>query len=244
MSDESSSNRHRGHHPADPTLFAGDALPELRTAVAELSWLLERDYSEVAALELVGNRHSLSERQRRAVARCACGDTTRQRRTVRRLEAHELRGRTLLIDGFNCIITLEAAFAGSLVLRGRDSAHRDLSSVHGSYRRVEETAAAIAAITERIQAVGVAAVRWLLDRPVSNSGQLKEAIAAAGPAGLPWEIALVYNPDRELVAAGDHVVASSDGWVLDHCGGWIDLPGAVIAAAAAPLWLVDLGAPP
>jgi uncharacterized protein YyaL (SSP411 family) len=49
--------RHRGPHPKDPELFAPRHWPTLRRAVADLSWLLGRGYSEKAALKLVGDRY-------------------------------------------------------------------------------------------------------------------------------------------------------------------------------------------
>ena len=73
----------RGPHPKDAECFAPSALPALRQAVAELSWLLERGYPKKAALKLVGDRHALRDRQRMAVQRCAASDQDRARRRAR-----------------------------------------------------------------------------------------------------------------------------------------------------------------
>lgn len=131
--------RHRGPHPADPELFASPVVPTLRQATAELSWLFQRGYGQTAALKLVGDHFGLRERQRVAVLRCACGDDALQVRAGRRRKTTQLRGQALLVDGFNCLITCEAALSGGLVLRGRDRCLRDLASIHGSYRHVQET---------------------------------------------------------------------------------------------------------
>src|ERR671939_1175079 len=72
--------QHRGAHPADQVMFTPERMPTLRTATAELSWLLSRAYAVRAALKLVGDRHGLTERQRLAVARAACSDTSLTRR--------------------------------------------------------------------------------------------------------------------------------------------------------------------
>lgn len=234
--------KHRGRHPSDEQLFGEPWLPALRTATAELSWLLERGYSGTSALKLVGDRHELRERQRTAVQRCACGDGARASRASRRVEGVALRGADLAIDGFNCLITIEAAFAGGVVLVGRDRGHRDLASVHGSYRRVDETSRAIAAVCEILEPFELRSAYWYLDRPVSNSGRLGGLIRQhAESRGLAWEVELVDNPDRCLVADAARVVASCDGWVLDRCARWVDLQGAVIDAAVPGTWRVDLG---
>lgn len=233
--------RHRGRHPEDRELFAPEQLVVLRTAVFELSWLLERGYSDTAAVALVGNHHQLHKRQRKAVRSSACGDTARAGRAERRQAAEDIAGRDIAIDGFNCVITLEAAMSGGAVLIGRDTAHRDMSSVHGSYRKVSETHRAVTHVAELLAGCKVGSVRWLLDRPVSNSGRLKALIEDAAPPGMPWEVELVFNPDRDLCVDRDVVVSSSDGWVLDHCGAWLDIPGTIISRHVEDAWLLDLG---
>jgi hypothetical protein len=77
---------HRGPHPDDAQLFAAEMLPPLRNAASDLSWLLSRGYSSNSALKLGGDRYALRERQRNAVARCACSDDARLRRERSRVE--------------------------------------------------------------------------------------------------------------------------------------------------------------
>ena len=84
------SRTHRGPDPRDAEAFGPSALPALRGAVADLSWLLERGYAIVSAVKLVGDRWSLTERQRLAVRRAACSDTARARRLSRRVAAAEV----------------------------------------------------------------------------------------------------------------------------------------------------------
>ena len=236
--------RHRGRHPADAELFAVDQRATLLTAVGELSWLLERGYSDTSAIRLVGDRHGLRKRQRLAMRRCACAESAALARRVRRAEVGGLRGRLLAIDGFNCLITLEAALSGGLVMVGRDRVLRDLASVHGSYRRVDETRAAIVMVGELSAEHEVASLRWYLDRPVSNSGRLAALLrSVADEREWSWSVELVDNPDRVLVAQHDaDVVVSSDSWVIDNCGEWADLPAAIIAERIAEAWIVDLSA--
>ncbi len=55
--------RHRGRLGDDDVLFAPEVWPALRAATDELSWVLDRSYGQKAAAKLVGDRHSLRERQ-------------------------------------------------------------------------------------------------------------------------------------------------------------------------------------
>jgi hypothetical protein len=128
-----------------------------------------------------------------------------------------------------------------VLLRGRDRALRDMASVHGSYRRTEHTLAASEAIGEHLAQLAPSAVRWLLDRPVSNSGRLKLALTElAASRGWAWEIELEYDPDRWLVGF-EGVVASSDAWILDHARARYDLAAAVVAQRCPTAWVLDLG---
>ena len=85
----------------------------------------------------------------------------------------QLKGKKLFIDGYNLLITIESALSGGFIFVGRDGCYRDLASVHGTYRRVEETLPAIMTIGKSLMELGVEGVQWYFDAPISNSGRLK-----------------------------------------------------------------------
>lgn len=231
--------KHRGAHPEDRLLFAPEQVSVLRTAVEELSWLLTRGYPAAAALKLVGDRHRLHERQRTAVSRAACSDASRDARHSRELQPEAVRGRALVVDGFNLIVTVEAALSGGVLLHCRDQAIRDLSSVHGSYRSVQETDAALRLIGGALAELGPVEVLWLLDSPVSNSGRLAGSIrAAALENGWPWAVELVFNPDTEIIR-GSRVAVSSDSAILDGAANWLNLGAHLVRSRIPDAWVVD-----
>ena len=232
--------QHRGAHPADRQLFAVERLADLRAAVAELSWLLTRGYALKSALKLVGDRYALTERQRLAVSRAACSDASLERRAARCLPLDEVKGRQLILDGFNLIITTEAALGGGVLLLCRDGCVRDLSGVHGSYRAVSETEGALEMIGEALALLQPAAAGWLLDKPISNSGRLAERMRnLAAVRGWPWSVELVFNPDGEM-AASARVAVTSDSNILDRAARWINLARHLVAARLPGAWLIDL----
>lgn len=239
---------HRGRHPADAEQFGAGQLPALRAAVSELSWLLTRGYGETAAIALVGDHHNLTARQRMAVLRCACPDAALHRRQRHNVTPADCRGRRLAIDGYNLLITVEAALSGGLVLVGRDGCYRDLASVHGTYRRVEETVPALVLILDHVAGLHVSGVDWYLDEPVSNSGRLKSLMAeqlerrsAEGAGDPPWNIELIPSPDQRLRSAAGVVIATCDGPVLDACAEWVHLAGDVVHQRVPAAWIVRLG---
>jgi hypothetical protein len=146
----------------------------------------------------------------------------------------------LIVDGFNLVITLEAALSGGVLVKGRDGCVRDLSSVHGSYRAVEETERAVLLAGEALGALSPASVLWLLDKPVSNSGRLAERVrVVAKERGWPWEVGVEFNPDREIVNS-NRVAVTSDSNVLDGAARWLNLGRLVVERHVPGAWVIDL----
>jgi hypothetical protein len=234
------SRRHRGAHPHDARLFCAEVHPRLRAAVSHLSWLLTRGYALASSLKLVGDRFELVERQRRAVLRSACSDQSLADRAARCVALSELAGLSLDIDGFNVLTTVEAALAGGVLLLGRDGCLRDMASMHGSYRRVEETIPALQLIGNFLARCEAGACQWWLDEPVSNSGRLRNIMTGlADQQGWRWSIELAPDPDAVL-RESHRIVVSADSAVLDACGRWCNLAEGIIGNHAAEATMVDL----
>jgi len=232
--------KHRCAHPDDRKLFAGGQLPALRTATGELSWLLTRDYSLKGALKLVGDRYTLTDRQRLAVARAACSDQSKERRSAVLIDAAEAAGQGLIVDGFNLIITVEAALSGGLLMICRDGCIRDLSSVHGSYRAVNETETAIQLIGEALEILRPKSVEWVLDSPISNSGRLAQRLRDLADAkGWNWKVETLFNPDA-AISKSKRVVISSDSHILEGSERWLNFNRYLIDEKLAESWLIDL----
>ena len=231
---------HRGPHPADEKLFATGAISNLRTAIADFSLLLTRGYAEKGALKLVGDRFSLTQRQRLAIMRSACSDQQLTSRSQRCVLLENLAGQSIAIDGYNVLITVEAAMSGGVIFKGRDGCFRDLASVHGTYRKVTETIPAVELIGQFLREVSAGKALWLLDSPVSNSGRLKTLIGElARKNNWNWQIELLLSPDAELKKT-DLIVASSDSVVLDGCKGWVNLATGIIKQKLPSAWIIDM----
>ena len=215
--------QHRGPHPEDARLFAAAAWGNLQNATADMSWLLSRGYADKSTLKIVGDHYQLHKRQRMAVMRSACADDALAYRRTHQAEVHEMRGVALYIDGFNVTTTVEAALAGGVLLLARDGCLRDVASMHGSYRKVNETPKAIELIGQTAAELGVARCLWYLDQPVSNSGRLKVLIMQiAAEHNWNWQVEVVASPDRELKDTDEHI-ATADSAILDRCSHWFNL---------------------
>jgi hypothetical protein len=214
--------------------------PTLRAAVDDLCWLLSRGYAHESSLKLVGDRHGLVARQRIAVCRSACSEADARRRQEHCVAPEATAGRALWLDGYNVLTTIEAALAGGILLAARDGAYRDMASMHGSYRKVEETLPALNLLGEMLSRWGVCEAVWLLDRPVSNSGRLRglmEELAAA--KGWPWRVELEPSPDHRLIETPE-IVVTADSVILDRCRAWVNLARETILEHVPQARVVEL----
>jgi len=126
------------------------------------------------------------------------------------------------------LILLESALSGAYILKGRDGTYRDISSVHGSYKRVMQTENAILLIGEVLKKTGIQSARWYLDQPVSNSGRLKTKLLEISETHqFNWQVELDYSPDKVL-AESDNIIISSDGWILEQDVRWFNLGALLI----------------
>ena len=117
---------------------------------------------------------------------------------------------------------MESFLSGAYVFKCRDGLYRDISSVHGSYKRVTRTEEAILRIGNALKQWKVKGVKWYFDQPVSNSGRLKTRMHELGTIhDFKWDIELVFDPDKVL-AKSEAVVVSSDGWILDQTKSWFN----------------------
>lgn len=231
---------HRGAHPDDAKLFCGSAVELLRRAATDYSLLLTKGYAEKSALKLVGDRFCLTQRQRLAVMRCACSDTQLESRLGRQVKINDIAGRTIAIDGYNVLITIEAALSGGIIFKGRDGCCRDIAGIHGTYRKVTETIPAVELTGDFLKQKNVPEALWLLDSPVSNSGRLKILMAeVAEKNGFNWDIRLLQSPDAELKKTG-LIVASSDSAILDYCKRWVNLAAEIITQKLPSATIIDL----
>lgn len=231
---------HRGPHPEDRKLFSLENVEKLQAATADLSLLLTKGYAGKSSVKLVGDKFELTERQRLAIMRNACSDQQLKGRLEKQVDIAAAAGEQIVLDGYNVLITIEAAISGGVIFKGRDGCLRDLASVHGTYRKVQETMPAVELIGEFLTKVGADGAVWLLDSPVSNSGKLKSIIEhLAQEKKWNWQVRLLQNPDSEMKKT-DSIVASSDSVVIETSKRWVNLAGQIVKENLPHAWMIEL----
>ncbi|MFB9076616.1 DUF434 domain-containing protein [Flavobacterium procerum] len=209
--------KNRGKEASDDTLFGTEKIQlKLKEAVTDMHYFLSRGYGEKATLALVGNRYRLNSRQQQAVRGMSASQSQIENRQSKEIQSFDLEGKEIAIDGFNALILLESILSNAYVFKGQDGFIRDLSSVHGTYKKVIQTSQAIEMIAAFFKKEKIKTFYWFFDKPVSNSGRLKKMIEEIALENqYDWQVELVYNPDK-IIAESNKIAITSDAWILDN----------------------------
>lgn len=226
----------RGYEPKDTIEFGAKFTERLNRAAQELRYLLDRGYDIKPVSTFIGNHYLFSERQRMALARMVSPEHAL---LVRRQKELPEPPASLVLDGFNTIITLEVALSGSLLLQGQDGTIRDLAGLRGTYRLVDKTLLAVDLLLRSLDGAGVHHALFYLDQPVSNSGRLRELLLNTAAAyAVKVQVELHPQVDHQLKGC-DHVV-TSDAIILDQCPSWYNLNRRIIETAIPEAWVFRL----
>jgi len=225
----------RGYNPKDITEFNDKAYLTLALAAQEIYYFINRGYDIKSCSTFISNHYLLSERQRLALSRIISSEKSLLLRKAKLIELHTPQ-ETVHIDGFNTIITLETALSHCLLIQGLDHTIRDLASLRGTYRINDKTSDAISLIFNHFENVKLKHAIFYLDKPVSNSGRLKQLIMEiAENYNLSTTVNVVDNVDRLLYTCTN--VITSDAIILDNCISWYNLNNHIIKYNLTNSWI-------
>ncbi|WP_297460513.1 DUF434 domain-containing protein [Thermococcus sp.] len=192
----------------------------LTEAYLDLKYLLNRGYRKKYALDFVANHYRLTLKERHLLARCVFSDLWMAEVRKKLLSPEELREKTMAIDGFNVLITLESLVEGRAILC-EDGLVRDLK-YQGKYRLSGRTGVLLRELGEDLRELGLGEVVFIYGKNVPKSGVVgKLTEEAIGEAGISGEVWLVKNPDFEL--KGFETVATADVGVISRVSHVFDL---------------------
>lgn len=230
----------RGFDENDKRWFSDKELIRLGKAQEEIEWLINRDYKVDPVVNFVGDRYQLSSRQRDALKRSVCCDKKKIIRESKKLSMDKISEGTIYIDGFNLIITLEVALSGGTLILGSDENIRDLAGLRGTYKIIDKTDEALNLIGEFLKKYKCKEIKFYLDSPVSNSGNLKcKILDYANDWGIKTEVELVNNADVILDKL-DRVI-SSDAAIIDKCVSYFNLGKSIIEEYIKEANIINLG---
>lgn len=230
----------RGYVPEDEKQFKEHQLDLLKKAADEVQFLLDHGYDVKPATTFVGNHYMLSERQRLALARSVSAKEWIRIRNSKELLQKGVRNlpKSVHIDGFNTIITLEVALSGSPIFYCRDGTIRDLAGLRGTYRIIDKTQKAVELILSQLKCLNISEACFYLDAPVSNSGRLSGVIRQCAKE---YEISVKTEiiPDVDRVLEQLEGVISGDAIILNRCVSWVNIMPEIIEQIES-VWKIQL----
>ncbi|MBQ9012875.1 MAG: DUF434 domain-containing protein [Bacilli bacterium] len=237
--DEAKKSTIRGKEYKDERFFSSEEIKRLKYAQEEVVWLLNRNYPISNIIDFVGGRHQFSSRQRMALRRASCSNMDLEIRRGKEVSVYDLEGKTINIDTFNFIISLEVALSKGVLINCMDGSIRDLAGLRGTYKLIDKTYMALDILGDVFKKLKIKGVNFYIDAPVSNSGRLKTAIYEISEK---WDVdvnvEVVSNPD--VILEKSNYVVSSDSIILDKCDGWINLVRYIVKEYIKEVWIIDL----
>jgi hypothetical protein len=198
---------------------------DLQKAAEDLRYLLDRRYPRKAALELVGNRYGLNYDQRHLLHRAIFSDTDSESRRKKKISVERIRRKDLVIDGYNVLITIEAALSDRPVVLGDDGFVRDISGLSGNFRKTKQTPEALELIFKLLKKAKPRRTLFLFDSPISMSGELaREVKERLREENLPGDAMAVKVPERIMIGFPG-TIATSDTAIIDRSKRVVDLAG-------------------
>ncbi|MCR3884324.1 DUF434 domain-containing protein [Methanotrichaceae archaeon M04Ac] len=199
----------------------------MRRAAEEVRYLLDRGYPSGPAVRFVSDHRRLPREDRFVLTRVAVPSAVARSRRKKRTPINELSGRTVAVDGYNVLITVESLLAGAPVYLCDDGFLRDVRGIFRRYHLSDITDQALSEIFSLLKESGVGGAMVLLDQQISRSGELaseiRERMAELGVLG---SAKTAPDVDRRLKRAKSPV-ATGDGTIIDASAEAVDIPGEV-----------------
>ncbi|KXB03459.1 hypothetical protein AKJ45_01575 [candidate division MSBL1 archaeon SCGC-AAA261F19] len=200
---------------------------EIKEAIQDLRFLLNRGYPRASAVEFISDHYQLKLDQRHLLARCVFSKNERVDHQERSIDAPEVEGRKLGVDGYNVLITVESILEGKRVIICDDGFVRDLRAVFGKYKMSKATERALDLLLSTVSNSKPNEVALLFDKQVSKSGELASmARGKMDKMGIRGNARTVVGTD--LKVRDFEVVSSSDRGIIEKMKAVWDIPMAIL----------------
>jgi len=197
---------------------------DLLEALIDYKYLLNRGYKSRGALNLVTSRYLLSREERMLLYRCVHSSYDVAIIQGKIIDQYKVRGRHLIIDGYNVLLTLAAAIEGLILYVCDDGIVRDLRSAKIRDFSSPSIKGAIELLSDAIDELKPGNVTLFLDKSVSKSAEHSKIMRAQYPG---WKVVLASKTDTEVIASKG-VIASSDYVILMRADKVFDLAGFIV----------------
>jgi len=198
---------------------------EVLRAAEDYRYFLDRGYNPSSVLDLITSRYLLSKEERVLLYRCVHSGKDAIKIISKMVESNEIKGKELVVDGYNVILTVASGVEGRTLYLCDDTFVRDLRSVKVRNFSSSSLLTAIKLISEKVEELKPSRITLFLDRNVSWSARHAEAIKQEIPKNA--DVILASKADTSVIKEGG-IASSSDYLILEKSSHVYDLAGEII----------------
>lgn len=196
-------------------------------ASQDLKYLLDRNYNRTTAINLVVNRYELSEKNCNLLHRYVFPEKEIRAHRKKICPPRRMRGKKIVIDGYNVLITVEAALEGKDTILGMDGILRDVKGIFSKYKFDKNSEKAIDKILEKLKEFKPSSTLFIFDSQISKSGELAAFVRERMEEhGLTGDAITSPHADKEIKKL-NCITLSSDSIIIENVDRVIDLPSKI-----------------
>ncbi len=195
-------------------------------AADDIRHLLSRGYPRTGVIRFVSDHYRLLNQDRHILMRVVIEPEIAASRISKKISCADIRGKNLIIDGYNVIIATESVISGEPVFLCDDGFIRDIRGVFRNYKNPDRCVCK--QILEMLSEHEPGSVIFLFDAQISKSGVLARHIRGLLPEySLSGDARTSRHVDFDLKHCGS-IVATGDGHIIDEVESAVDIPGCII----------------
>ncbi|ABO35754.1 protein of unknown function DUF434 [Methanococcus maripaludis C5] len=188
----------------------------------DLKYLLNRNYRKKSALDFITNHYGLNSFERNFFGRCVFSDDHLEIVNKKRTDLTEIsKSKSIAIDGFNVLITLDSLIDGVAIFC-EDDVIRDLKYQKG-YKLTEKSEETVEIILKSMLNLNLNNFDVYYDEQTSKSGEISKITRnLMEKYSISGEVILSKKVDFELKQY--EFVATSDFHIIKNVIGFLDIP--------------------
>ncbi|VUT25959.1 MAG: hypothetical protein MASP_01248 [Candidatus Methanolliviera sp. GoM_asphalt] len=200
-----------------------ERLKALEMPLLDVRFLLDRRYPKDSAINFVSNHYRLIKEDRNILFRIACEKKLSEDRMKKLVPIDLIKGKSVVMDGYNVLITVESLILGYPVFLCDDGVLKDVRAIFHRYRIKKETKESLEKIKILLSKYLPKEVIFIFDAQISESGKLS-ALAREIFEEVNGSALTSKDADCQVRRHKDDMVATSDGNIMDNVINIVDIP--------------------
>jgi hypothetical protein len=195
-------------------------------AAEDIRHLLSRGYPRTGVIRFVSDHYRLENRDRYVLMRVVVEPGVAALRIRKRIPCAGIKGKDIMIDGYNVIIATQSVILEEPVFLCDDGFIRDIRGVFRNFKNPVE--GVCRQVLEILSGYKPNSITFLFDAQIGKSGMLARYIRGLLPKySISGDAKTSKHVDFDLKHC-DMIVATGDGNIIDEVRYAVDIPGCIL----------------